>query len=78
MSESLSITDAQAILSELVARLAPGEEIILTDNHHPVAKLVGQRKSETASRPGPGLCRGMLTIVSDDDGHLDDFEEYTS
>ncbi len=27
-------------------------------------------------RPGPGLCKGMITIVSDDEDHLKDFEEY--
>jgi hypothetical protein len=42
-----------------------------------VAKLVSElTKSTRRQRPGPGLCKGMITIISDDDDHLKDFQEY--
>ena len=38
----VTIEEAQATLAELIDRLAPGEEVIITRNQQPVAKLVGQ------------------------------------
>ncbi|MBI1831576.1 MAG: hypothetical protein HYR84_09025 [Planctomycetes bacterium] len=40
-----------------------------------VARIIGGRQA-LPHRPGPGLARGMITIVADDDEHLKDFEEY--
>lgn len=34
------------------------------------------RSESEPARPVFGSCRGMLTIVSEDDDHLKDFEEY--
>jgi len=31
---------------------------------------------KSQQRPGPGLCKGMITIIADDEDHLKDFEEY--
>jgi prevent-host-death family protein len=75
MSGQISIEDAQAKLGEIIAQLQLGEEVVITDRQQPVAKLVGQRPPHR-QRPGPGLCRGMITIVADDDEHLRDFAEY--
>lgn len=71
---TMTIEEAQAKLPELIEALAPGEEIVLTRNARPVAKLVGQ----TADQPRPicGRGRGKLIVVSEDDEHLQGFEEY--
>ena len=59
MSATITIEEAQAKLKELIHRLGPGEEIIITENQRPVAKLVNERlTSVKALRPGPGLCKG--------------------
>ena len=71
----LTVEEAQATLPELIKRLAPCEEAVLTHNGHPVAKLVGQNYPEDA-RPIFGRGRGELIIVSEDDDHLEGFEEY--
>jgi prevent-host-death family protein len=76
MSTTITIDEAQTRLKELVGKLAPGEEIIITDNQRPVAKLVGEPSPGSRLRPPPGLGKGMITIVEDDDEHLKDFEEY--
>jgi antitoxin (DNA-binding transcriptional repressor) of toxin-antitoxin stability system len=59
----------------LIHALAPGEEVLITENGQPVAKLVGEQRPVRRG-PQPGLCKGMLTIVAEDDEHLRDFEEY--
>ena len=75
MSTTVSMEEAQAHLPELVARLGRGEELIITQDQRPVAKLVRENLNDRQPRT-PGNCKGMLTIVSDDDEHLRDFEEY--
>ena len=74
MSTNVSIDEAQAKLREIIAKLGPDAEVVITENQQPVAKLVGGRAAK--QRPGPGLCKGMIAIVSDDDEHLEDFKEY--
>jgi prevent-host-death family protein len=71
----VTIEEAQAKLPELIDKLALGEEVIITRNQQPVAKLVGQQPSPRKPRQ-PGNCKGMLTIISDDDEHLEDFKDY--
>jgi prevent-host-death family protein len=72
---SVTIQEAQANLPELIHQLTPGEELVITEHCRPVAKLVSE-KQPAGQRPGPGLCKGMITIVADDDEHLRDFAEY--
>ena len=43
MSPSITIEEAQAKLKDLIHQLAPGEEVIITENQQPVAKLVGEQ-----------------------------------
>lgn len=74
MGVTITIGEAQVRLSDLISQLAPGEEIIITENDQPVAKVVVLPKPP--QRRQPGLCKGMITIVSDDDEHLDDFADY--
>jgi antitoxin (DNA-binding transcriptional repressor) of toxin-antitoxin stability system len=77
MSAPISLEEAQAHLRELIGKLAPGEELVITDNERPVARLVGEPpRPKPGLRPPPGLGKGFITVLSDDDEHLKDFEEY--
>jgi antitoxin (DNA-binding transcriptional repressor) of toxin-antitoxin stability system len=77
VSPSVTIEEAQSHLKELIHRLAPGEELVITENQRPVAKLVNQRADpKPGLRPPPGLGKGCIAVISDDDEHLKDFEEY--
>ncbi len=77
MPATITIDEAQAKLKELIHNLAPGEELVITENQQPVAKLVNQPPNRKAGlRPPPGLGKGFITIVSDDEEHLQDFAEY--
>jgi antitoxin (DNA-binding transcriptional repressor) of toxin-antitoxin stability system len=73
----VSLQGAQAKLSELIYNLKPGEELLITDNNRPLAKLIGQTPTPL-QRPRPSLCKGMITIVADDEEYLQDFAEYLS
>lgn len=75
MADRISIDEAQGHLRDLIAGLAPGAELVITDDDKPVAKLVSEQMKPGAFRK-PGLGKGMISIVSDDDTHLDDFAEY--
>jgi antitoxin (DNA-binding transcriptional repressor) of toxin-antitoxin stability system len=71
--QTIPLNEAQRHLAEIIAKLTPGEEVVLTRDHQPVARLVGEKP---ILRPGPGLGKGMITSVADDDEHLKDFAEY--
>jgi antitoxin (DNA-binding transcriptional repressor) of toxin-antitoxin stability system len=70
--------DIKQSLPELLDSLAPGDEIILTRNRQPVAKLVREAsKPQPKQRPGPGVCKGMITYIAPDfDAPLEDMKEY--
>jgi antitoxin (DNA-binding transcriptional repressor) of toxin-antitoxin stability system len=78
MSTTITIEEAQAKLKELIHQLAPGDEVIITENQQPVAKLVNEQPKPTnPPRPGPGLCKGMITYMAPDfDAPLEDMKEY--
>lgn len=71
---TMTVEEARAKLPELIAQLAPGEEVLLTSDDRPVAKLV--RHPGDQPRPVYGRGRGKVVVVSEDDEHLRAFEEY--
>lgn len=78
MSTTVTMEEAQAKLKELIHQLVPGEEVIITENEQTVAKLVSApAKPSPKERPGPGLCKGMITYMAPDfDAPLEDMKEY--
>ncbi len=72
---TITIEEAQAKLPEIIDKLAPGEELIITRNDQPIAKLVGQWRPARKPRQ-PGSAKGKLIILAEDDEHLEDFKEY--
>jgi antitoxin (DNA-binding transcriptional repressor) of toxin-antitoxin stability system len=75
MLPTMSIEEVQATLPEIIKRLGPGEEVIITQDDQPVAKLVSLSKLARQS-PKFGSAKGMLIIHAEDDEHLKDFKEY--
>ena len=74
MSHTIPIEQAGANLTQLVEMLKPGDEIVLTNQSGPVARILSSKATRIHRRPG--VCKGMLTIVEEDDEHLKDFAEY--
>jgi antitoxin (DNA-binding transcriptional repressor) of toxin-antitoxin stability system len=77
MSATITVEEAQARLKELIGKLAPGEEVVITDKQLPVAKLVGERPARPP-RPAPGAGKGSILYMAPDfDEPMDEFKEYT-
>ena len=78
MQTTMEVENMQMTLPELLDHLTPGDEVIFTRNHQPVAKLVGEQpQPQLQQRPGPGVCKGMITYMAPDfDAPLDDMKEY--
>jgi len=70
----VTIQEAQASLPDLIRKLVPGDEVVIIENNQPVAKLVASTADKP--QPMPGRCKGMLTIMVEDEEHLEDFKEY--
>jgi antitoxin (DNA-binding transcriptional repressor) of toxin-antitoxin stability system len=79
MQASISLDEAQANLKDIVHRLSPGDELVITDNLQPVARLVSELpKLANVSRPGAGLCKGAIVYMAPDfDAPLNDMKEYS-
>jgi len=75
MLPTMSIEEVQETLSEIIKKLGPGEEVIITQDDQPVAKLVSLSKL-ARQLPKFGSAKGMLIIHAEDDEHLKDFKEY--
>ena len=64
MQTTMAVEDIKLTLPELLDSLTPGDEVILTRNQQPVAKLVSEaprlRRPRTA-----GNCIGMIRIDDD-------------
>lgn len=78
MTITMAVEDITLTLPELLDSLTSGDEILLTRNQQPVAKLVSTAAiPQPKQRPGPGLCKGMITHIAPDfDAPLEDMKEY--
>jgi prevent-host-death family protein len=74
---TVTIQEAQAQLAELIHRLTPGEEVVITENNQPVARLVPAPGTRGRQPRRPDTLRGtVLYMAPDFDAPLDDFKEY--
>jgi antitoxin (DNA-binding transcriptional repressor) of toxin-antitoxin stability system len=77
MPATITVEEAQARLREVIDNLALGQEVVITDNEQPVAKLVGERPSRPR-RPAPGAGKGSILYMAPDfDEPMEEFKEYT-
>jgi antitoxin (DNA-binding transcriptional repressor) of toxin-antitoxin stability system len=74
---TMTILEAQAELMNVIHRLAPGDEVVITENDLPVARLVPTTPIAPKKPRQPGTLRGtVLYMAPDFDAPLDDFKEY--
>lgn len=72
---TLTIQEAQAQLEEIIHRLAPGDEVVITENNQPVAKLA--RTEPRQQWPcKAGSAKGKIWMAPDFDAPLEEFKEY--
>lgn len=73
---NVTVEEAKSELTELIHRLAPGEEVVITENDQPVARLVASSARRREPRR-PGTLKGtVLYMAPDFDEPLDEFAEY--
>lgn len=75
MFTTVTLEEAQGKLAQLIARLIPGDEVVITDNARPVARLVAEPSPSRQPRR-PGSAVGKFFILAEDEEHLQDFKEY--
>ena len=82
---TVTIEEAQNKLTELIHRLTPGEEVVITENDRPVARLipvpiVRQRpprpRPPVTGVPKAGRYEGRLVVPDDFKEPLDEMREY--
>jgi prevent-host-death family protein len=72
---TITIQEARANLDEVIHRLSPGEEVVITENDQPVAKLVATPPLPRKI-PKLGSQRGSVLSMEHFDDPLDEFKEY--
>ena len=70
-----TLEDVQAHLAAWIAKLQPGEELLITQDGQLVARLIAEPKGVGKARR-PGSAIGQLKIAEEDDAHLEDFREH--
>lgn len=75
MPRTLPLNVTQPYLTELVAGMVPGEEVVLTADGEPAAILTRPARTSWPSQPGTAKDRSMW-MAPDFDAPLEDFAEY--
>jgi antitoxin (DNA-binding transcriptional repressor) of toxin-antitoxin stability system len=73
---TIPIEEAQTRLAELIAQLRPGEEMILTRDQKPLARLIREAPPEEPPRRQLGTLQGSGRYLAPDfDAPLEEFRE---
>jgi prevent-host-death family protein len=73
-STYIELEQAAGRFAELVAQVGDGDEVVITRDHQPVAKLVAVE--QPVAKRALGTARGLITIADDFDAPLEEFKEY--
>ena len=74
---TVTIQEAQSRLTDLIHRLSPGEEVVITENDQPVARIVPTSAVANRKARQLGTMKGsVLYMAPDFDAPLEDFKEY--
>jgi prevent-host-death family protein len=73
---TITLQEAQATLSDLIHRLVPGDELLITENDKPVAKLIPTSPEPPRKPRQFGTLRGTVLSMEQFDDPLEDFAEY--
>jgi antitoxin (DNA-binding transcriptional repressor) of toxin-antitoxin stability system len=74
---TMTIQEVQAQLTDLIHRLTPGDEVVITENDVPVARLVPATAAAPKKPRQLGTLKGtVLHMAPDFDAPLEDLKEY--
>jgi prevent-host-death family protein len=71
----ITVQEAKKDFDSMFSQVLKGEEIIITDHHKPVARVV-PINGEHGRRGFVGSLKGEIWIAEDFDAPLDDFKDY--
>jgi antitoxin (DNA-binding transcriptional repressor) of toxin-antitoxin stability system len=72
---TVTITEAQAKLPDLLQELEPGETLMITDKGEPLAQVTKAERTSWPCQAGTAKDK-ILWIAPDFDAPLEDFKEY--
>jgi antitoxin (DNA-binding transcriptional repressor) of toxin-antitoxin stability system len=74
---TVTIKEAQSALADIIHRLSPGEEVVITENDQPIARLVPTPAAAKQARRRLGTMKGsVISMTPDFDAPLEEFGEY--
>ena len=74
---TVTLKEAQSGLADIIHRLTPGDEVVITENDQPVARLVPTPPIPKKAHRRLGTMKGtVLYMAPDFDAPLEDFTEY--
>ena len=73
-----SVDELSSSLPALIKRILNGEEVFITQDQKPIAKLISisATNQEPGKRIKAGSAKGLVKIADDFDEPLQDFQEY--
>ena len=74
--QQINLAEASKHLPDLIEAAINGEEIIITKDDQPVAKLVAVPPPKKRRPAKAGSAKGLIKISEDFDEPLEDFKEY--
>jgi len=82
--KTITVDEAQTPLPDIIRQLADGGELIITQDHQPVARLIRISASKPTTRPGPPVTgipklwqyKGRFVVPDNFDEPLDELREY--
>lgn len=72
---TVTIQEAQAQLPDLIHHLSVGDELVITENNQPVARLARTEPHQQWPCKA-GSAKGKIRMTADFDAPLGDFSEY--
>lgn len=72
---TVTIQEAQSRLRDLIHNLPPGDELVITENNEPAARLT-RAEPKTQWPCKAGGARGKIHMAPDFDEPLEEFEDY--
>ena len=74
---TVTLKEAQSGLADIIHRLTPGDEVVITENDQPVARLVPTLPIPKKAHRLLGTMKGtVLYMAPDFDAPLEDFKEF--
>ncbi|MBX9682076.1 MAG: hypothetical protein K2X38_25235 [Gemmataceae bacterium] len=76
--QSVPLEIAHAKLPHIIDTLKPDESVAIAKDEQVIARLSSDASPVGRQQREPGGAIGILKVIADDEGHLNDFKEYMS